>query len=533
MPFADIKCIREVSSEDSNFKAENLIKHTAKKWKTRTCGERVAYVVLELSEPQIITGIDIGNEHSAFIEVLVSKTCCSTNNFTEILVTCSFMTLIESKNSTNVNRVRCFGRDALVPTATSEKWQFIKVICSQPFNKHVQYGISFIKLRVDSEPNKKITSLEHKKSITTNDLANVSEPLNTSQLGKFRMREESPESESESSSSLFKRWKASEMNNDSKSSPIEKKSVKTKEPVNKNLAICLDRNRKELGFGSEETSGGEILSVKKQRLLETIEIERHKLQAKTEKSKVCSDSKKPIKPSSMENKSHENIEDKAIKRLDNKSYDIVLKQSEKRLIFRPFNELLKGTVLVISGIQNPDRSDIRDKALSMGARYKADWGTDCTHLICAFKNTPKYNQVRGKGRIVTRDWIEDCYKQKKCLHWRRYALDSSDLNQPHSEEEVLDESLRPIESSVNNTISKELDLKVPTYNLSNRSINYAVSSGSDTDDDIQRVLQSNTHKPNIANETKISRRKGDFDVSTEEEDFLDVKANLVRKAMLK
>lgn len=38
---------------------------------------------------------------------------------------------------------------------------------------------------------------------------------------------------------------------------------------------------------------------------------------------------------------------------------------------------------------------------------------------------------------------------------------------------------------------------------------------------------------NVANETKIFKEKGDFDVSTEEEDYLDVKTKLVRKAKLK
>lgn len=261
------------------------------------------------------------------------------------------MTLIESKNSTNVNRVRCFNKEALVPTAASEKWQFIKVICSQPFNKHVQYGISFIKLHVDSELNKKTIPCEHKKPITTNNVTNFSESPNNSQLGKFKLREVSPESDSESSRSLFKRWKVSEMNTNSRRSPIRNKTVKTNEPVNnEKLAIFLDRNRKELGFGSEETRDGEILPMKKQRLLKTIEIEHQQLQAKTEKSKVCRDSKKAVINSSNANKRHEYFGDKATKKID-KSYDIVQKQREKPIIFRPFHELLKGTVLVISGIQ--------------------------------------------------------------------------------------------------------------------------------------------------------------------------------------
>lgn len=56
---------------------------------------------------------------------------------------------------------------------------------------------------------------------------------------------------------------------------------------------------------------------------------------------------------------------------------------------------------------------------------------------CAFKNTPKYNQVKGTGKIVTRRWIEKCYTLKKYLPWRRYALDSKELSQPESDEEVF------------------------------------------------------------------------------------------------
>lgn len=76
----------------------------------------------------------------------------------------------------------------------------------------------------------------------------------------------------------------------------------------------------------------------------------------------------------------------------------------KNVIYKPFGKLLEGVVLVISGIQvsylnlryfkrqfsnidciiffqNPDRADIRDKAIRMGARYKPDWDSTCTHLM--------------------------------------------------------------------------------------------------------------------------------------------------------
>lgn len=53
----------------------------------------------------------------------------------------------------------------------------------------------------------------------------------------------------------------------------------------------------------------------------------------------------------------------------------------KQIITKPFNELFKGVTIVISGIQNPDRSELRTKALEMGAKYKPDWDNTCTHLM--------------------------------------------------------------------------------------------------------------------------------------------------------
>lgn len=44
-----------------------------KKWRSETPGLKSVYVILQFEKPTKISGIDIGNEHSAFIEVLVGK----------------------------------------------------------------------------------------------------------------------------------------------------------------------------------------------------------------------------------------------------------------------------------------------------------------------------------------------------------------------------------------------------------------------------------------------------------------------------
>lgn len=48
---------------------------------------------------------------------------------------------------------------------------------------------------------------------------------------------------------------------------------------------------------------------------------------------------------------------------------------------KPFNRLLEDVVFVISGYQNPFRAELRSKAMQMGAKYKADWDSSCTHLM--------------------------------------------------------------------------------------------------------------------------------------------------------
>jgi hypothetical protein len=52
-----------------------------------------------------------------------------------------------------------------------------------------------------------------------------------------------------------------------------------------------------------------------------------------------------------------------------------------KLLGKPFGQLLEGVTLVISGYQNPHRANLRAMALEMGACYKSDWDTSCTHLV--------------------------------------------------------------------------------------------------------------------------------------------------------
>lgn len=63
-----------------------------------------------------------------------------------LLVTSSLMSLKESKDGINKSGVRFFKRADLNKPAVDEKWDRVKIVCTQPFNKHAPYGLSFVVL---------------------------------------------------------------------------------------------------------------------------------------------------------------------------------------------------------------------------------------------------------------------------------------------------------------------------------------------------------------------------------------------------
>ncbi|XP_060664931.1 DNA repair protein XRCC1 [Drosophila nasuta] len=557
MPVGVFKSVREVSSEDSVHVAANLLQeNAAKKWKTKAPGEKSAHVILEFEEPQQITGIDIGNEHAAFVEVQVSRSGCQPDDFKELLLSCAFMTSIESKNSSNANRVRCFATDALIATTLSDKWKLVKIICTQPFNKHVQYGISFIKVHVTAST---ASAAKPATKSLVPDKFKLAPKLNTSLvMGQLKLREESPDSDPDGNA-LFQRWKASRNEvstaaaiRDAASPAALRRLSETRpatlkvqvspapvasKPAAKTEGKPLDRNREALLFGDDETEEEEKDSkeARRQRLSKHLEADKNRRrleleeleQQKKAKSKRQSIDKPTIKetPKVVTSESPQQRPQKRLSStlIDNKEEVVsspakkLKSKEEKPIKYVPFNQLLRGVVLVISGIQNPDRADLRAKAVALGAKYKADWEAGCTHLICAFRNTPKYNQVKGKGKIVTRSWIEKCYALKKYLPWRRYALDTAALGQPESDEEIFDESLKPTVDDDNDD-AKDVVL-VDKMEQS--------ASDPDTEDELERVAQqkklkqaSDENRNNNNIQKKSNDSKNVYEVSTDEEDYL-------------
>ncbi|XP_055546758.1 DNA repair protein XRCC1 [Wyeomyia smithii] len=646
-----IQSIDSFSSEDTNFPASNLLAKDARKWKSKDSGEKSAYVILRLEKAFCISGVDIGNEHSAFVEVLVAKSGPSNPEFKEILLTSSFMTPIESRNSTSVNRVRCFTQKDLVEPIAREKWDLVKIICTQPFNSRVQYGIAFIKLHTtcnDTQRREKLLVPEKFQQQINSISQKPPEAPTVIKLGRFTIREESPDSDggNTSSTNLFARWKESRTGGSPISSVETKKvtphlstaaairdaskpaSLKNNPPthvVKKPVTVThkakplifdddddeeevpklLNRNRESLLYDEEDDKPNAKLEKKlmeersrkeREKLAkESKELRDRALAEKKEKLHDTSSSKfkdflidapasssstqvtpsrtnkKTPSPTKTNNckplvspeqkrhdsKEHHKHDDRGRERnkrssetfgnrardedrsaakkpkrqqsVDRQETGAISNKKGNVPIYKPFNKLLENVVLVISGIQNPDRANLRSQALAMGAKYKSDWDSSCTHLICAFKNTPKYNQVHGHGKIVKKEWIDRCFALRKRISWRKFALDSDDAQQSDSEPEIIDAAKKPPEldrrrashepeakhreneKSVTETEEEVLahyDLDDVVMVEERKPESYVIS-GSDTEEEIERVKQKQKLK---------SDGNGTYDKSTEDEE---------------
>ncbi|KAM7314430.1 DNA repair protein XRCC1 [Ixodes scapularis] len=333
MPVIKLQHVVSFSSEDKVHKAENLLKSERyRKWKCATAGEKQASVILQLEKASVISSIDIGNESSAFIEVLVARSSDAAPEFQVLLVASSFMSPMDARQGTNLNRVRMFSTDKLSQTFAKEKWDRIKVVCTQPFNKSMQYGLAFITLHSPGEMDPK----------------GGSSPK--AALGGFQLKGDDDETDLAVGSWFAKRKEKERLSQDTSTSPAAIKgasfaatTLRTAEEKSlKPVPQALKKEQTKLAASTERNVASPLPKTARKPLVEQPKkAPAEKLTPKTPKSEAA---KKP--------------------------------KAQPR-----FHELMKGVVFVLSGFQNPARSQIRDKALEMGAKYKGDWDRSCTHLV--------------------------------------------------------------------------------------------------------------------------------------------------------
>ncbi|NWR57915.1 XRCC1 protein, partial [Bucorvus abyssinicus] len=134
MPEIPLTRVVSVTSADPRHPAENLLQPDGGgRWRSAAAGEKQISVVLELPGDRPIHSLHIGNDGSAFVEVLVGTG--AGGDFQVLLPTAAFMSPSESRagEGAGLRRVRMFGPETLVKGVVGRGWDRLRLVCSQPY----------------------------------------------------------------------------------------------------------------------------------------------------------------------------------------------------------------------------------------------------------------------------------------------------------------------------------------------------------------------------------------------------------------
>ncbi|GAU87896.1 hypothetical protein RvY_00684 [Ramazzottius varieornatus] len=491
--------VGEFSSEDTKSPASNLSKNGADTlWTSSSPGTSQESVVLKLEAPSKLQGIHVVNNFSGLLEVQATKSSSKNDEWETIVAKSSLMTPMDARAKRNGHVKRDL---TLLPLAEEHEWSKLKFVCHQPFSKELPYGLSRIQITAaennasEDKPKqngggfslrKKANSNEIKpgslfasslkKEELTGSKSAVQAALSSSRQTKSRSP--SPKPETSRVASVKKEDKEEEVDNVAKQmKPLSlkrktepstdeetedskgKKSLpkKSKSPSKRNKRKKEDTDEEDEGRGKEKSKkNGKVKDVKKanaskkQKATDDEEEVDSKKKARTKKpspkkrKKDEDDDTDDDQPRTSKKKTEKKDEKKKTGRVRSRKAEVDEDEeaaSSNRPGSRQGNrkDIMKGCVIALSGFANPLRGELRENAIEMGAKYRPNWTDDCTHLICAFANTPKYNEVRAAGgRILKKEWVLDCCKNKKMMPWRNYMLKPVKESQDDENDELED-----------------------------------------------------------------------------------------------
>ncbi|CAL4110314.1 unnamed protein product, partial [Meganyctiphanes norvegica] len=97
-----------------------------------------------------ITHIDLGNSGSMTVSVEVGRSSWPTSQaMVSLLPTVVLMTPQDMRQGKNKNTVRMFKQADLCKETVKDKWDRVRIICTQPLRKTEQFGLSFFNLHTN------------------------------------------------------------------------------------------------------------------------------------------------------------------------------------------------------------------------------------------------------------------------------------------------------------------------------------------------------------------------------------------------
>ncbi|NXV23742.1 TRPC2 protein, partial [Cepphus grylle] len=142
------------SSQDPKYPVENLLREDGHQpWlgcpRDRS---RQLRAELQLERASAIGYVDVGNCGCAFLQIEVGRSSWPLDRpFLTLVPSVALMTPADSKLGQNRCGVRMFKEADFLALAVGQKWDRLRLTCSQPFNKQGQFGLSFIRLRTPQD----------------------------------------------------------------------------------------------------------------------------------------------------------------------------------------------------------------------------------------------------------------------------------------------------------------------------------------------------------------------------------------------
>ncbi|VVC98247.1 unnamed protein product [Leptidea sinapis] len=479
MPRVKIDYIVSFSSEDEasinlfymcEHKASNLLSWdvSKKKWLCRK-GESSASIVLQLIKAVQIESIFIGAHHASLVEVLVGRSETPDDPYEVLVPSCVFVSARDSRSDTPVERVRNFTADQLAAAVRGQRWDRVRLVCTQPYNRHCQFGLSFIHIFEPEhlEQGTSAAGSSDKRLDIKESNANPSLPKRL-----FNLETYSSDEDEFKPGQLFAKYQSKEsdkvhINTETQIRQANSNALKNitdtttklaKTPISKTCNKRDDNNsprendkkrqRNDVLYTKDDERPHDKIDRIVKEHKDNNNIEREDINIKTRKgtdtqlkrnSNKMNDSAKTKPDHKYSIKETKHTERKStdvnINKRDNSSERV--QSDHKRAKLSSAAEevgggsVLRGVVFSISGYQHPRRGAVRALALAMGARYRPDYTPDCTHLFAA-----------GARVVAVRaEWVEDCHRQGRRLEWRPYAIERhvaddtghSDAGSPHDD----------------------------------------------------------------------------------------------------
>ncbi|XP_068539135.1 protein XNDC1N isoform X8 [Anas acuta] len=150
-----ISSVVSFSSQDPRFPVENLLREDrGGPWLCcpRDRSRRLR-AELQLEAATAIGYLDLGNCGCALVQVEVGRSSWPRDHpYVPLVPGVPLMTPAESRAGENRCGVRMFKEADFLEPAVGQKWDRVRLTCSQPFSRQGQFGLSFLRLRTPSDP---------------------------------------------------------------------------------------------------------------------------------------------------------------------------------------------------------------------------------------------------------------------------------------------------------------------------------------------------------------------------------------------